>query len=227
MTAADHLPEERDLDALQEAAATCRGCHLYEDATQTVFGDGAPDAALILVGEQPGDAEDREGEPFVGPAGRELDRGLERAAIPRDEVYITNVVKHFKFEPKGRRRLHQTPDDEEIAACLPWLHAELETLEPQLVVCLGATAAKALIHPGVRVTKDRGRIYTDPARDSVRLTPTVHPSSILRTPDEYRESAREAFHEDLRRIAGWLDDGYDDAEHVVPDEGQLGLFERT
>jgi uracil-DNA glycosylase len=224
VSAADHLPVERSLDALREAAAACRGCHLHEDATQTVFGDGAEDARLILVGEQPGDEEDREGEPFVGPAGRELDRGLERAGIPRDEVYITNVVKHFKFEPRGRRRLHQTPDDEEISACLPWLHAELEAVTPDLVVCLGATAAKALIHPDVRVTKDRGRIYAGP--DEVQLTPTVHPSSILRTPDDYREAAREAFHEDLARIAAWLAEGFEEVQVAEVPREQLGLFER-
>lgn len=224
MSAADHLPAERSLDALREAAATCRGCHLHEDATQTVFGDGAEDARLLLVGEQPGDEEDREGEPFVGPAGRELGRGLERADIPRDDVYITNVVKHFKFAPRGRRRLHQTPDDEEISACLPWLHAELEAVHPELVVCLGATAAKALINPDVRVTKDRGQIYTGPG--GVRLTPTVHPSSILRTPDEYREGAREAFHEDLARIATWLDEGIEEAPVSEVPREQLGLFER-
>jgi uracil-DNA glycosylase len=218
------LPDELDLASLREAAQGCEGCHLHEDATQTVFGEGAPDARLVLVGEQPGDQEDREGEPFVGPAGRELDGALEQAGIDRDDLYITNVVKHFKFTLRGRRRLHQTPDQEEVAACLPWLEAELEVLRPELVVCLGASAAKALIAPDVRVTKDAGKVFGGPA--GLRFTAVTHPSAILRAPDERRDDARRAFREDVDRIAGWLADGVPEpqAELAPSREEQLDLF---
>lgn len=212
-SAEDYLPDVLELDALREAAQRCEGCRLHEDATQTVFGEGASGARLVLVGEQPGDEEDREGEPFVGPAGRELDAGLEAAGIDRDELYITNVVKHFKFTLRGRRRLHQTPDQEEIDACLPWLNAELSVLHPELVVCLGASAAKALITPDIRVTKDAGVVYG--GVDGLRLTAVVHPSSILRTPDEHRGRAREAFRDDLTRIAEWLRDGVPEPQREV------------
>lgn len=223
-TAADYLPDELSLDALRDAASGCEGCHLHEDATQTVFGEGDPNADLVIIGEQPGDEEDKEGEPFVGPAGRELAGALEDAGLERDSVWITNVVKHFKFTTRGRRRLHETPDEEEISACLPWLEAELTVVEPELVVCLGASAAKAIINPSVRVTKDRGQLYPGP--NGIRVTPTVHPASILRVPDQYRARTREEFRADIQRIADWLRDGLPDAaEDEDTRAEQLDLLE--
>ncbi len=213
-TAAAFLPDDLTVPSLRDAAQSCEGCHLYEDATQTVFGEGDPQADLVIVGEQPGDEEDKEGEPFVGPAGRELDAALEQAGLDRDSVWITNVVKHFKFTTKGRRRLHETPDEEEISACLPWLEAELSVVEPRLVVALGASAAKALINPSVRVTKDRGQLFPGP--NGIRITPTVHPASVLRMPDRYRADARDEFRRDIERIAGWMRDGLPD--EVVEEE---------
>src|SRR6185369_9744921 len=161
-SAADFLPEKRTLSALAVAASACRGCPLYEDAKQTVFGSGRPSARLMLVGEQPGDQEDKEGEPFVGPAGKLLDRALEEAGIDRSEAYVTNAVKHFKWRPRGNRRLHQTPRAGEIEACKPWLQAELEAVQPLGILGLGATAARALFGPKARVTKDRGRLLDSP-----------------------------------------------------------------
>src|SRR5688500_13213331 len=152
------LPEKRTLDALREAAGGCRGCHLWRGATQTVFGEGLKRSRLMLVGEQPGDKEDRAGRPFVGPAGKELDRGLEAAGIPRDDAYLTNVVKHFKFEERGNRRIHQTPKRFEIEACKPWLAEELQVVEPEALVFLGATAAKAMLGSSFRVTQHRGEL---------------------------------------------------------------------
>lgn len=200
------LPERRTLSALQEAAADCRGCRLHADATQTVFGEGSVNAEVMFVGEQPGDQEDQEGEPFVGPAGRELDRGLEAVGIDRDEVYITNLVKHFKFTTKGRKRLHESPDREEMAACRPWLDAEIETVEPTVIVCLGASAAKALLGSGFRVTRQSGELHRGPG--GAVLTATVHPSSILRQPtDEDRHEARADLHRHLAKIADLIHDG--------------------
>src|SRR5918998_1616513 len=197
------LPERRNLKALREAAAGCRGCHLWEPATQTVFGQGRKGARVMLVGEQPGDKEDRAGEPFVGPAGRELDRGLEAAGIDRTEAYVTNVVKHFKFEERGKRRIHKTPKRFEIDACRPWLDAELEVVKPEALVLLGATAAKALLGSSFRVTRDRGTLL-DSELAPVTVA-TIHPSAILRGPDEVtRQEEREAFAEDLRVVAGAL-----------------------
>src|SRR5581483_251736 len=152
-TAAAFLPHRPSLPKLREAAAGCRGCHLYEGATQTVFGEGLKKSKVMFVGEQPGDREDIDGKPFVGPAGRMLDKALEEAGIDRSEVYVTNVVKHFKYTMRGKRRIHQRPDAEEIAACRPWLEAELEQVKPQALVCLGATAAKALLGPRFKVTQ--------------------------------------------------------------------------
>jgi uracil-DNA glycosylase len=194
------LPERRSLKALREAAASCRGCHLWHGTTQTVFGEGRKASRLMLVGEQPGDREDRLGKPFVGPASRELDRGLEAAGIDRTEAYLTNVVKHFKFEERGRRRIHQTPKRFEIDACRPWLDAELEIMKPEALVLLGATAAKALLGSSFRVTQHRGELLdTDQAPI---VTATVHPSSILRQPDEEsRVREREAFAADMRVVA--------------------------
>jgi DNA polymerase len=199
-TAADFLPDTRTLPKLREAAAGCRGCHLYEDATQTVFGAGLKRSRVMMVGEQPGDREDREGAPFVGPAGRMLDRGLADAAIERGDLYVTNVVKHFKFVQRGKRRIHQTPVMEEIRACRPWLDAELEQVRPEILICLGATAAKALLGPSFRVTKSRGKFVESELAPLV--TATVHPSSILRArTDEEREAAYEQFVADLMVVA--------------------------
>jgi uracil-DNA glycosylase len=194
------LPERRSLKALREAAAGCRGCHLWGGATQTVFGEGRKSSRLMLVGEQPGDREDRMGKPFVGPASRELDRGLEAAGIDRREPYLTNVVKHFKFEERGRRRIHQTPKRFEIDACRPWLDAELDVVKPEALVLLGATAAKALLGGSFRVTQHRGELLDSDLAPIV--TATVHPSSILRQPDEEsRGREREAFAADMRVVA--------------------------
>jgi uracil-DNA glycosylase family protein len=201
--ASEFLPDGRGLAALREAAAGCRGCHLWRGATQTVFGEGLKRARVMLVGEQPGDKEDQAGKPFVGPAGRELDRGLEAAGIARDEAYVTNVVKHFKFEERGRRRIHQTPKRFEIEACKPWLDAELDTVEPQAVVLLGATAAKALLGSSFRVTQHRGELLDSELAPIVSAT--IHPSAILRAPDDAARSAeRKAFAEDLRAVAAAL-----------------------
>jgi uracil-DNA glycosylase len=197
------LPERRSLKALREAAAGCRGCHLWRPATQTVFGEGKKSSRLMLVGEQPGDREDRMGKPFVGPASRELDRGLKAADIDRRDAYLTNVVKHFKFEERGRRRIHQTPKRFEIDACMPWLDAELEVVQPEALVLLGATAAKAVLGSSFRVTQHRGELLDSDLAPIV--TATVHPSSILRQPDEEsRVREREAFAEDLKVVASAL-----------------------
>ena len=202
-SAADFLPERQTLKALREAARTCRGCPLYQNATQTVFGEGDTHARLILVGEQPGDREDLEGKPFVGPAGHLLDRCLIEAGIDRDLVYVTNAVKHFKWEPRGKRRIHKKPSAREQAACRPWFNAEIEAVKPKLVVCLGATAAQSLLGNKFRVTQDRGKVLNPPGLPPVLAT--VHPSSILRAPDDQaREEARAGFIEDLRQAAAWL-----------------------
>jgi uracil-DNA glycosylase len=193
------LPEKRTLSALREAAAGCRGCHLWRGATQTVFGEGLKRARVMLVGEQPGDKEDLAGKPFVGPAGKELDKGLEAAGIARDEAYVTNVVKHFKFEERGRRRIHQTPKRFEIDACSPWLDEELRAVEPEALVLLGATAAKALMGSSFRLTKHRGELLDSELAPIV--TATIHPSAILRQQDDASRSVeREAFAEDLRVV---------------------------
>jgi uracil-DNA glycosylase len=198
-SAADFLPERHTLSALREAAAGCRGCPLWARGTQTVFGDGPRGARVVLVGEQPGNDEDLAGKPFVGPAGRVLDQALEAAGIARRDVYVTNVVKHFKWVPKGPRRIHAKPNQMEISACLPWLEAELDIIKPVVLVCLGATAAQALLGPKFRVTKQRGQWV--PARWAPHVTATVHPSAILRAPDEAaRHAEMERFVADLKRI---------------------------
>jgi uracil-DNA glycosylase family protein len=198
-TAAAFLPEAPTLDRLREAAAGCRGCHLYERATQTVFGEGARGAEVMLVGEQPGDQEDLAGKPFVGPAGRILDQALEEAGIDRRSTYVTNVVKHFKWQPRGKRRIHQKPNWSEMAACRPWLDAELDLVEPEVVVCLGATAAQALLGRDFRVSRQRGELVESPLAQYVLAT--VHPSSILRQRDDAsREAEYAAFVEDLRVV---------------------------
>jgi uracil-DNA glycosylase len=197
------LPEKRTLSSLREAAVNCRGCHLWRGATQTVFGEGLKRARVMLIGEQPGDKEDLAGKPFVGPAGRELDKGLEAAGIARDEAYVTNVVKHFKFEERGRRRIHQTPKRFEIDACSPWLEEELRVVSPEAVVLLGATAAKALMGSSFRLTKHRGELLDSELAPIV--TATIHPSAILRQQDDAsRWAEREAFAEDLRVVANAL-----------------------
>ena len=194
------LPERRTLSALREAAKGCRGCHLWRHATQTVFGEGLKRARVMFVGEQPGDKEDLAGKPFVGPAGRELDKGLEAAGIPRDEAYVTNVVKHFKFVERGRRRIHQTPKRFEIDACRPWLDEELRVVRPEALVLLGATAAKALLGSSFRLTRHRGELLESELAPVV--TATIHPSAILRQRDDASRAAeREAFAEDLRVVA--------------------------
>ncbi|HEV3379265.1 MAG TPA: UdgX family uracil-DNA binding protein [Thermoleophilaceae bacterium] len=198
------LPEKRTLSALREAATGCRGCHLWRGATQTVFGEGLKRARVMFVGEQPGDKEDLAGKPFVGPAGRELDKGLEAAGIARDQAYVTNVVKHFKFEERGRRRIHQTPKRFEIDACMPWLQEELRVVGPEALVLLGATAAKALMGSSFRLTQHRGELLDLELAPIV--TATIHPSAILRQQDDASRSAeREAFAEDLRVVARALE----------------------
>jgi uracil-DNA glycosylase family protein len=195
------LPEKHTLAALREAAAGCRGCHLWRGATQTVFGEGLKKARVMLVGEQPGDREDRAGQPFVGPAGRELDKGLDAAGIDRRDAYVTNVVKHFKFEERGKRRIHQTPKRFEIEACKPWLEEELRVVRPEALVLLGATAAKAILGASFRVTKARGQLL-DEAELAPIVVATIHPSSILRGPDDAtRQQEREAFAADLTNVA--------------------------
>jgi uracil-DNA glycosylase family protein len=198
------LPERRSLKALREAAQGCHGCHLWRNATQTVFGEGRKASRVMLVGEQPGDREDREGRPFVGPAGRELDRGLEAAGIVRADAYVTNVVKHFKFEERGRRRIHATPKKFEIDACKPWLEEELRVVKPQALVLLGAIAAKAILGSSFRVTRERGQLLESDLAPIVSAT--IHPSAILRAPDEEtRQAEREAFAADLANVARALD----------------------
>ena len=198
--ATSKVPEQLTLSALREAAAGCRACDLYKIGTQTVFGDGAQDAQIMFVGEQPGDREDREGKPFVGPAGRVLDEALEEAGIDRRRVYITNAVKHFKWKPQGKRRLHQKPNAAEINACRPWLEAEIAAVKPQLLVLLGATAAQALLGRDFRVSLQRGQLIERPGLPPMMAT--VHPSSILRAPDdETRELEMHAFVRDLKRVA--------------------------
>jgi uracil-DNA glycosylase len=188
-----------DLDELRRKAAGCRACDLWKTGTQTVFGEGAPDAEVMFVGEQPGDREDIEGRPFVGPAGRLLDEALERAGIDRDRVYVTNVVKHFKWRPRGKRRIHQKPNLEEIQACMPWLEGELAAVRPRVLVCLGATAAQALLGRQFRVSRQRGEFVDSPLAE--RVTATVHPSSVLRTDRDQREAAMDELVKDLSTVA--------------------------
>jgi uracil-DNA glycosylase len=220
------VPAEPTLSNLDESVQDCRGCDLYRDATQAVMGSGDAHAAVMLLGEQPGDREDKAGEPFVGPAGRVLDRALADAGIAPGDTYITNAVKHFRFTPTPKRRIHQSPGAEHLMACRPWLEAEFAVLQPEVVVCLGAVAAKALISPSFRITKDRGQLlpWTPPGRQAVPLTEpdadgdepeeevpaqtwmlaTAHPSAVLRTPDDARPAAYDALVADLRVVAGAL-----------------------
>jgi DNA polymerase len=194
------LPDRISMRALREAAAGCRGCGLYKKATQTVFGEGRRNARMMLVGEMPGDREDREGRPFVGPAGRELDRALEQAGIDRRDVYVTNVVKHFKFEERGKRRIHQTPTRREVDACLPWFDNEIKLVRPRAVVLLGAVAARALLGNDFRLTRHRGELLD--ANLAPIVTATIHPAAILRSRDDAtRHEERRRFADDLRTAA--------------------------
>jgi uracil-DNA glycosylase len=190
-------PDTTSWSAMRKAAKDCEACHLYKRATQTVFGEGPKDAPMMLVGEQPGDYEDVAGKPFVGPAGKIMDRALEEAGIDRSQVYVTNAVKHFKWEPRGKRRIHQKPNSREIAACRPWLEAELRLVKPKLLVCLGATAAQAIFGPSFRVTRERGKVLS--SKFTPRVLATVHPSSLLRQADEEsRQKEYKRFVSDLR-----------------------------
>jgi uracil-DNA glycosylase len=206
ISARKHNLRQPTLATLRAEAASCRACNLYARATRTVFGEGPAHATVILVGEQPGNEEDLAGRPFVGPAGKLLDRALERAGIDRRRVYVTNAVKHFKWEPRGKRRIHQKPNAREIAACRQWLDGELGALHPRVLVALGATAAQALLGRTFRVSVDRGRFVPSPL--APRVLATVHPSSILRAPDdESREREMERFVDDLRVVARALREG--------------------
>jgi DNA polymerase len=197
---APSIPQKPTLQRLREAAKGCRACPLWKTGTQTVFGEGQRTAKVVFVGEQPGNDEDLQGRPFVGPAGKLLDQALVEAGIDRDEVYVTNAVKHFKWEPKGKRRIHKKPNAREIAACRPWLDAELDLIKPEVLVCLGATAAQALLGREFRVSERRGEFVDSPL--APRVMATVHPSSILRAPDdETRRTERKRFVDDLKKLA--------------------------
>ena len=198
-----YLPADQSLASLRSAAQGCHGCDLYQRGTQTVFGEGQPRAELLMVGEQPGDHEDQQGRPFVGPAGQLLDMALDAAGIDRSAVYLTNAVKHFKWIPRGKRRIHQKPNAREIAACKPWLEAEISTIKPRVILCLGATAAQALLGPTFKVTRQRGQDIASPLAPHVLAT--IHPSAILRSPDERtREIETQEFIRDLQRVAPLL-----------------------
>jgi uracil-DNA glycosylase len=204
--ATELIPKRPTLAAVRDAAKDCQACDLYKRGTQTVFGEGSPGTELMLVGEQPGDAEDLAGRPFVGPAGRVLDRALEEAGIDRSRVYVTNVVKHFKWEPRGKRRIHKKPNAAEINACRPWLDAEIRLVKPRAIVCLGATAAQALLGRQFKVTAHRGEPVPSPLAPIVMAT--VHPSSLLRAPDdETRRRETKRFVDDLRAVVRALSSG--------------------
>ena len=191
------VPETSSLTKLRQAAANCTACPLYKNATQTVFGEGRERPQLMFVGEQPGDQEDVSGKPFIGPAGQLLNRALEEAGVDRDAVYVTNTVKHFKWEPRGKRRIHQKPSSRDIAACRPWLEAELRIVRPKVLVCLGSTAGQALFGSTFRVTRERGKLLV--SKLAARVVATVHPSSLLRQPDENsRRREYQLFINDLR-----------------------------
>jgi uracil-DNA glycosylase len=193
------IPEKLTLPSLREAARDCKACDLWKSGTQTVFGEGGRRARIIFVGEQPGHEEDLSGKPFVGPAGRLLDQALEEAGIDRSQTYVTNVVKHFKWEPRGKRRIHAKPNAAEIAACRPWLEAEISLIKPEVIVCLGATAAQALLGKQFRVSRQRGEFVKSSL--APRVMATVHPSSILRAPDdETRRVERQRFIDDLKKL---------------------------
>ena len=204
-SAAAYVPEERSLDAARAAAAACKGCPLWRNATQTVFGEGARDAPLMLVGECPGDQEDLAGRPFVGPAGRLLDRALTAAGIDRGDAYVTNAVKHFKWEPRGKRRLHRRPTPSEVGACLPWLEMEIELVKPLVLVCLGATASHALLGRSFRLSQERGRFV--PSALAPWVTATIHPSALLRLRDDIaRDVETQRFIGDLELVRRALEE---------------------
>jgi uracil-DNA glycosylase len=202
-TAAPFVPKTTSLKVLSAASHECRGCDLYKSATQVVFGAGPKHARVMFVGEQPGDQEDRQGEPFVGPAGALLDKALADAGIPRDQVYVTNAVKHFKWEPRGKRRIHKKPRASEVKACRPWLEAELRAVKPAVVVCLGATAAQSMLGASFKLMQQRGQVVSSPAAG--RIVATIHPSAVLRAPDsEGRKAAYEMLVADLTVVAKTL-----------------------
>jgi uracil-DNA glycosylase len=204
-TAAPLIPPRPTLNKLRTVAAECKACDLWKTGTQTVFGEGKQSSLIMFIGEQPGDKEDLSGRPFVGPAGALLDRSLEEAGIDRSKVYVTNVVKHFKWEPRGKRRIHKKPNAVEITACRPWLQSEISVIKPRAIICLGSTAAQAVISPKFKVSLQRGLFV--PSDLAEYVTATVHPSSILRAPsDEARRMERERFVEDLKKIRAVLGD---------------------
>jgi uracil-DNA glycosylase family protein len=199
-SARNFLPKQRTLEALREAARSCKGCDLYKNATQTVFGEGPQKASVVFVGEQPGDQEDKQGHPFVGPAGRLLDKALVEARIPREQVYVTNAVKHFKWIWRGKRRLHQKPAIRQVAACRPWLEAELESVRPKIVICLGATAAQAVLEKSVPITKERGKFIESSA--GLLTFITIHPSAIYRHREkDQQEKEYRRFAEELKLVS--------------------------
>jgi len=199
-SAEDFFPERKSLKAFRDAAADCKACDLWKRGTQTVFGEGARRAEVLFVGEQPGNEEDLSGKPFVGPAGRLFDDALTEAGIDRKQTYVTNVVKHFKWEPRGKRRIHKKPNAREISACRPWLEAEIDLIKPKIIVCLGATAAQALLGPQFRVSRQRGQFIESDLAPYILAT--VHPSSILRAPDnETRHAEKRHFVDDLKKVA--------------------------
>ncbi len=198
VSAAPWVPATHSLTKLRAAAPGCQGCDLYRNATQVVFGEGPRDARVVMVGEQPGDEEDRKGHPFVGPSGRLLTRAMQEAGLDREKIYVTNAVKHFKFVERGKRRIHSKPNATEVSACRPWLQAELEAITPELVVCLGATAAQSLLGRDFRITAQRGKFF--PHQWAKEIVATVHPSAILRVPDRFEEEYKLFIH-DLQVIA--------------------------
>lgn len=202
-SAAHFIPVKLTIPSLQQAASACTGCNLYQRATQTVFGEGSAHATIMFVGEQPGDQEDQAGHPFVGPAGKILDKALAEAGIPRENVYVTNAVKHFKWEPQGKRRKHKKPSASEIAACRPWLEAEVQAVKPRVIACLGVTAAQSVFGKAVRLNERRGRPWNTPLASNVFVT--IHPSALLRVPEEeQRHEEYRRFAEDLQGIKQFL-----------------------
>jgi DNA polymerase len=197
-SAAEWVPPKHDIASLREAAPACRGCDLYQHATQVVFGEGPQDAQVVMVGEVPGDEEDRQGHPFVGPAGRLLNKAMHESGLDREKIYVTNAVKHFKLVERGKRRIHAKPSAGEISACGPWLEAELTAIKPELIVCLGATAAQSLMGPKFRITAERAKFFPHPW--AKELVATVHPSAILRVPERFEEEYGQ-FVRDLQVIA--------------------------
>jgi uracil-DNA glycosylase len=213
-SAAEFIPDHPRVESLRQAEQTCHGCELYQRATQAVGGEGPSTAQMMLVGETPGDEEDRTGHPFVGPAGALLDQALEAAGISRHDVYVTNVVKHFKWEPRGKRRLHAKPSSREIAACRPWLEAELKLIGPRIIVCLGATAAQTLLGRDFRVTKNRGEVTSGPFGTVVA---TYHPSAVLRVPNpDVRQQMKQSLIDDLRVAARFLARAHYDGPTAAP-----------